>query len=80
MGFVDLGGAGVVHMIGGSCALVGSLMTGTRSGYFDNRYLKKHEKKVEKQKKLDKQRMQNRRTSIKKVEKKTKEPFEGSKK
>lgn len=41
LGFTDLGGAGVVHLVGGVCALVGSLITGPRMGYFDNRFNRK---------------------------------------
>jgi len=51
MGFVDLGGAGVVHMVGGVCALVGSLIAGPRTGYFDNRFKRKKDKPEKSQKK-----------------------------
>lgn len=34
MGFMDFGGSGVVHMVGGTCGLVGTAFLGPRLGLY----------------------------------------------
>ena len=34
LGFLDFGGSGVVHMIGGTCGLVGTALLGPRLGLY----------------------------------------------
>mgnify|MGYP002631392760 FL=1 len=52
LGFHDAAGAGYIHMLGGSCGLVGTALLGPRSGIFDKTTVNKLVKAANQRKKF----------------------------
>ena len=55
IGFHDAAGACYIHMLGGVCGLVGTLVLGPRTGIFDKTTVNKLVKAANKRKKLENQ-------------------------
>ena len=50
MGFHDVAGAGFIHLLGGTCGLIGSLILGPRAGIFDKASVNTLEKEMNQKK------------------------------
>ena len=48
LGFHDIAGAGFIHLLGGTCGLVGTIILGPRAGIFDKASVNTLEKRYKK--------------------------------